>query len=236
MDPADAEVAASSEETKQQRTVTFQPIRGDEDSVAMSASNKRTSPSASERNQANLAYIHGLGPDSFARFSQIVLRMASIDPYERRRKPLLWRAFTRWNECAPLVRKCNELKFQLQERTAVFDSLHGSYLKDVIAVTYHLKNIEELVAEKLSYDLYDIDAMPLTQIRSVIQKAHEIRAQTSVQFRESLLNAGLLEDEADAQKNVWEKSRAYVSYQKRKHEDTGEFAFPREPRYVVLVV
>ena len=182
----------------------------------------------------DLAIIHGLDTDKFARFKEIIYRIAEIDPYERRRKILCMRAFIKWGECAPIVWKCNELKRQLQERNALYEVLHNSYLKDVIVVAHHIKNVSQLVKEKLSYDLYDVDAMPLTQIRSVIEQAVKIPKQTSVQFKETLLNAGLIDEELGRAPNPWESSKAYLSYQKRKHEDTGEFAFPRTMRTISM--
>ena len=192
-----------------------------------------TSPVAFEWD--DLAIIHGLDTQKFARFKEIIYRIAEIDPYERRRKILCMRAFIKWVECAPIVWKCNELKRQLQERNATYEVLHNAYLKDVIVVAHHIKNVSQLVKEKLSYDLYDIDAMPLTQIRSVIDQAVKIPKQTSVQFKETLLNAGLIDEELGRAPNPWENSKAYLSYQKRKHADEDvEFAFPRNMRTISM--
>ena len=136
---------------------------------------------------------HFLSSNAVEKFSRLLNRIDNIDPFVRFRKLALMRAFVVWSRSSALVRKCNELKRQLQERLMIFQSLHDCYLKDVIAVNHHLLIISDLVNEHLQHEMYETKSIPLTTIRSVITRAKEIPQETSVQLKETLINAGLID-------------------------------------------
>jgi hypothetical protein len=131
----------------------------------------------------------------FSRFKEILIKISSIDPYERHRPFLQMKAFVTWSRCIALIRKCDELNIQLRERTLLFQSIRDSYNRDVISVRHHLASVTELVKEHLKYDMYDVPNMPSTTIQAVVKRAEQCPLETSVQLRQTLINAGLLDRE-----------------------------------------
>jgi hypothetical protein len=136
---------------------------------------------------------------SFTSLQILLTNIVSIDPYKRFRRNFLMKAFITWSQCAPLLQFCGELKYQLQERTSLFAALRDSYYKDVVSLKYYLSKILSLIEEEdLQYNIdsnmsNDLAVIPSLTVRAIIDKAVNLPALTSVQLKEMLTNAGLIQ-------------------------------------------
>jgi hypothetical protein len=136
---------------------------------------------------------------TFSSLQILLTNIVSIDPYKRFRLNFLMRAFVTWSQTAPMLQFCRELKYQLQERTSLFAALRDSYNKDVVSVRYYLNKILVLIKEEdLKYDIdsnmtNDLAVIPSLTVRAIIDKAVNLPALTSVQLKEFLTNAGLIQ-------------------------------------------
>lgn len=142
----------------------------------------------------------------------IMVKWLEMDPIQRNRSAILAKSFCRWAKVFPVYQKCDELARQLQERSLVVNTFRDAYLKDVISVRYHLDKIASLKlpdgSPEIGYDMYDLQAVPSTDLRVLIERAKQSLTPTSMQLRESLLQAGII-NAAGKDLNPWEKSKSY---------------------------
>lgn len=146
----------------------------------------------------------------------------------------MFRAFMKWSKMLPLIQKCDELGKQLHERLLVVSSLRESYFRDVLCVKHHLEKLKEYSSKlpavsssitdgtsdekktgesadslKSHMDMYDLHAIPSTNLRPLIQNALNSPNMTSYQLNETLVASGLINGATGKTSYPWEKGRNY---------------------------
>jgi hypothetical protein len=139
----------------------------------------------------------------------------------------------KWSKMLPLIQKCDELGKQLHERLLVVSSLRESYFRDVLCVKHHLEKLKEYSSKlpalssitdgisdekktgesadslKSHMDMYDLHAIPSTNLRPLIQNALNSPNMTSYQLNETLVASGLINGATGKTSYPWEKGRNY---------------------------
>ncbi len=143
---------------------------------------------------------------------EIMVKWLEMDPIKRNRPIVMAKAFFRWAKIFPVNLKCDELAKQLQERSLSLTTFRDAYLKDVISVKYYLDKIAQIKLPdgkpEIGIDMYDLHTIPSVDLRCLIDKALQSQNATSLQLRETLLQAGLV-NASGKDLNPWEKSRSY---------------------------
>ena len=147
----------------------------------------------------------------------------------------------------PLIQKCDELGKQLHERLLVVSSLRESYFRDVLCVKHHLEKLKEFssklpaisnkpdstsdenkvgdVSEHLKdhVDMYDLHAIPSTNLRPLIQNALNSPNMTSCQLNETLVASGLISGATGKTSYPWERGRNYKKLMRIKNGISWDF-------------
>jgi hypothetical protein len=152
------------------------------------------------------------------------------DPNRSLYKSRVSRAFTIWKYKLPLDIKCTELENQLKERVLTISSLRDNYLRDVVAVKYHLERIVEAAsavkdsiemsqAEKekvyatIDEHSAELPILPSSNLLSLIELAKKSSNPTSMFLKETLTKAGFISETNGKDLNPWNRSKQFNKQQ-----------------------
>jgi hypothetical protein len=105
--------------------------------------------------------------------------------------------------------KCTELENQMKERVLTISTLRDNYLRDVVAVKYHLERVLEAASsvrdsiemngeeKSKMYSILDdhaaeLSSLPNANLRNIIESAKQVTNPTSAFMKNTLLKAGAI--------------------------------------------
>lgn len=152
------------------------------------------------------------------------------DPNRSLYKSRIARAFTIWKYKLPLDIKCTELEKQMKERVLTISTLRDNYLRDVVAVKYHLEQIVEAAsvvkdsiemsqAEKdkvyatIEEHAAELPILPNSNLQSLIDHAKKSSNPTSMFLKETLTKAGFISEANGKDLNPWNRSTQFNKQQ-----------------------
>jgi hypothetical protein len=138
-------------------------------------------------------------PNRFLPLYVLLLR----NPDRTSNRAAMARAFSIWSQRLPLQHKCTELENQMKERVLTISTLRDNYLRDVVALKYHVEKIVSEVSsfdnpiikeslDKLSEHKYEMTSIPSANLNSLIQLAKNALSPSSEFLRDNLQKAGFL--------------------------------------------
>ena len=163
-----------------------------------------------------------LALDSQRESARALITRVIKSPFERNKKIILLKSFIKWAKQIPLHQKCDELAGQLKDRLVAIASIRDSYLRDVVRVNYHLSKVKEFkfpdsdeeAFKKLSgHDMYDLHVVPSMSLKKLIDRATEEET-SSMQLKETLIQAGLINVGTGKAYNAWEKGKMFKKVMK----------------------